>query len=129
MGDLKMQGGKMRIYSSTLLSWPQLLHVSQVARLQTRPDCWHNYYFYRLGARSPTNIITYSPITLLQEDRQYYCYDKLQRNKLPDSWGNVSEIARINNCPPPFPTEQWVTIPYHAAANDIIVIEDARLLC
>ena len=118
----------MRIYSNTLLSWPQLLHVSQVARLQARPGHWHNYYFYRVGARSPTNIITYSPITLLQEDRQYYCYDKLQRNKLPDSWGTVNEMIRINNDPLPFPTEQWVTIPYHAAANDIIVIEGARLL-
>jgi hypothetical protein len=110
----------MRIYSNTRLTWFQLLHVSTAARIHV--GRWQNYYFYRVDSRDPTNIITYSPISLLKEDREYYCYDKLQRNKLLDSRGNVFNMATVNRRPPPFPTELWVNIPYHAAANDVIVI-------
>ena len=112
---------KMRIYSNTLLSWPQILHVSTTARLHV--GRWQNYYFYRMNSRAPTNIITYSPISLLQEDREYYCYDRLQRNKLHDSWGNVNEMVTINNQSRFLPTKLCITIPYHAAANDVIVIK------
>lgn len=113
----------MRIYSCTLLSWPEILHVSQIARFQLSSGRWHNYYFYKVAARAPTNIITYSPISLLQENREYYCYERLLRNKLADSWGNVNEIVTVNNRSHPFPTEVWSIIPYHIAANDVIVVK------
>ncbi len=107
----------MRIYSNTLLSWPQTIHVFQAARLH--PGQWMNYYFYRIERVQPLVITTHSPIELLQENCQYYCYDKYYRDKRLEQYGNTFEMVSIANQEP---VKTWVHIPKVAGATDIIVI-------
>lgn len=110
---------KMRIFSNIFLSWPHVLHISHASRLY--PGRWQNYYFYRISARNPTEIFTYSPIMLLRENREYYCYDHYYRDTSPEKLGNITEMTTINNKPA---SELWVTIPKACKANDVIVIHD-----
>jgi hypothetical protein len=107
----------MRIFSNILLSWPQVLHVSNAARLY--PGRWQNYYIYRIMQRDPAEIISYSPIRLLQENREFYCYDRLHRDTQSEALGTESEMVTVNNTPP---TELWITIPKAAKKNDVIAI-------
>ncbi len=107
----------MRIFSSVLLSWPQVLHVSNAARVY--PGRWQNYYVYRIATVNPTQIISYSPIELLQKNREFYCYDRFHRDIRPEALGNVTEIVTVNNKPS---TELWITIPKAVEKNDIIAI-------
>jgi hypothetical protein len=102
----------MRIFSNIALTWPQVLHVSQAARVH--PGCWKNYYFYRIQSRNPTTILTYSPIIHLQMNSPYYCYDKYLRDKSRESVG--CEMVSINN------QLLWINIPKSAQENDIIAI-------
>jgi hypothetical protein len=110
----------MRIYSSSILSWTQVLHVYNASRLYS--GRWQNYYFYRIKDINPLRIITYSPLNLLQEDRQYFCYYKLHRDKRSETFGNVSEL--ISN--PNMFDETLVRIPKYTEPNDLLVIHDIR---
>ena len=95
----------MRIYSNTLLSWPQTLHVFQAARIYP----------------GPLVLTTYSPIDFLQENCQYYCYDKYYRDESCEKYGNRFEMVSVAN------QETWVHIPKNAGATDIIVVQNDRV--
>jgi len=111
---------KMRIYSNTLISWPHGLHLFQAARMY--PGRWHNYYLYRVRQTNPLEFITYSPINLLQENRQYYCYDRFYRDLRPEKLGNSLELVSVHNKTVSFGEELWVHIPKYIKVNDIIAI-------
>jgi hypothetical protein len=112
----------MRIFSNTLLSWPQVLHTFQVARLY--PGHWHHYYFYKIQHINPLVLTTHSPIELLQENCQYYCYYKYQRDKHIEQNGNIRVLAITHNQNPSFGEETWIHIPKIAEINDVIVIRN-----
>jgi hypothetical protein len=112
----------MRIYSNTLLSWPQTIHVFQAARLY--PGRWLNYYFYKIERVQPLVLTTHSPIEFLQENCQYYCYDNYYRDKRLEQYGNTFEMVSISNQEPEFGKETWVHIPKVAGATDIIVVRN-----
>lgn len=112
----------MRIYSNTLLSWPNVLHVSQTARIY--PGRWLNYYYYKISNIEPLVLTTHSPIELLQENCKYYCYDKYYRDKRPEIFGNTFQIINISNQESDFPKELWGYTPKVATINDIIVIKN-----
>jgi hypothetical protein len=111
----------MRIYSNILLSWPQVLHVAQAARLY--PGRWQNYYFYRIKYTDPTLVLkTYSPIELLQENSKYYCYDRYNRDQQLEKFGNELKMVHIHNNQPTF-SESYVYTPKNIDINDILVIQ------
>ena len=110
----------MRIYSNTLISWPHGLHLFQAARLY--PGRWHNYYLYRVKQINPLEIITYSPINILQENRQYYCYDRFYRDLRPEKFGNSLELVSVNNKIIPFDDKLCIYIPKQIEINDIIAV-------
>jgi hypothetical protein len=112
----------MRIYSNTLLSWPQVIHVFQAARLH--PRRWLNYYFYKINHVQPYVLTTNSPIELLQENCQYYCYDKYHRDQRLEVYGNRFEMISVANKESYFGVETWGYIPKVAGANDIILIHN-----
>lgn len=112
----------MRLYSNTILSWPSALHAFQAARLY--PGRWHHYYLYKIQHINPLVLTTYSPIELLQENCQYYCYDKYYRDKRLEQYGNTFEMVSIANQEPDFGKETWVHIPKVAGATDVIVIRN-----
>lgn len=116
----------MRIFSNIPLSWPQVIHVSQATRIY--PGRWQNYYFFRIYSRKPTQIITYSPINLLQMNIQYYCYDNFYRDKRPEELGNSWEMITLNNKAPPFPEQLWINIPKACDTNDIIAIKTTEYI-
>lgn len=112
----------MRIYSNVILSWPQVLHAFQAARLyQGR---WYNYYFYKINRVQPYILTTHSPLEFLQENCQYYCYDKYYREKRLEQYGNAFTILSIDGKKPEFGVETWGYIPKVACANDIILIKN-----
>jgi hypothetical protein len=110
----------MRIFSNIILTWTQVIHVSQAARLY--PGKWHNYYFYRIASRNPTRIITYSPVYLLQKNKQYYCYNRLCHDPRAEKQGNATELVSVNNLHHSLTEELYATIPKIAQSNDIIAI-------
>ncbi len=112
----------MRIYSNTLLSWPQAIYVFQTARLY--PGRWRKYYYYRIDNIAPLSLTTYSPIELLQENCQYYCYHNYHRDKQAEAFNNTFKIISILNNKPQFGRKSWVYIPKVAEPCDIIVIRD-----
>ena len=120
--DLKKIATKMRLYSNTLLSWPQSLHLFQVARLY--PGRWQNYYFYKINRVEPYVLTTYSPIEFLQENCKYYCYDKYYRDKRLEDYGNRFEMISLDNKEPEFGVETWGYLPKVAGATDMIVIRN-----
>lgn len=100
----------MRIFSNTLLNWPDVLHVFHAARLS--PHQWQSYSFYRIQKLEPFMIRTNSCPTLLEPSRQFYCYETYHRNtKLEQS-----------NCVKLWNYERPVWIPSLAIVNDLIVI-------
>ena len=103
------------IYSNTYMTWPQVLHLSQQARLYS--GRWQNYYMYCINNFNPLMLKTYSPIELLQENRHYYCYNHFYRYTHLESIGNKYQNLIINNL------ETWVYIPKQAESNDIIVVK------
>lgn len=111
----------MRMFSNTLLSWPHTLHAFQAARLY--PGRWHHYYFYKIYCRQPLILTTHSPIEFLQENCQYYCYDKYYRDKRIEQFGNEFTLISINSKETNFDVETWGYIPKGAETNDIIVIQ------
>jgi|LauGreDrversion4_2_1035121.scaffolds.fasta_scaffold321867_1 hypothetical protein len=112
----------MRIHSNTLLSWPQVLHAFQAARLyQGR---WMNYYFYKINSTQPLILTTHSPIEFLQENCQYYCYDNYYRDKRFEQYGNSFELVNVCNKDPQFAQETWVYVPKTTEPDDIIVIRN-----
>ncbi len=112
----------MRIYSNTLLSWPQVLYAFQAACLY--PGRWMNYYYYRINDIAPLSLTTYSPIELLQENCQYYCYYNYHRDKQAEAFDNSFKMISILNNKPQFGRKSWAYIPKVAEPNDIIVIRD-----
>ena len=110
----------MRIFSNIPLSWPQVLHVSQAARLS--PGRWHNYYLYKLTHIRPHILTTNSPLELLQENCLYYCYDKYHRDQRLEQFGNEFTMISINGKEPELGIETWGYIPKTAEPNDIISI-------
>ena len=116
----------MRLYSNRLLSWPQLLHAYQAARVY--PGRWHHFYFYKIKTVNPLAIITYSPIELLQENCKYYCYDKYERDKRLENYGNTVVSATIHNKQIKLGEETWVHIPKMTNVDDIIVIQSDTMV-
>lgn len=112
----------MRLYSNTILSWPSALHAFQASRLY--PGRWHHYYFYKIQDINPLVLTTYSPIDLLQENCQYYCYDKYYRDKRLEQYGNTLVAANIHNQQSTFGKETWIHIPKCAEVNDVIAIRN-----
>ena len=111
----------MYIYSNKLLSWPQVLHVAHAATIY--PGRWNNnYYFFRIKMRHPTQIITYSPISLLDKGRYYYCYDRFYRNRGPEKVGNISESVDMYDLKTRSCQEKVISIPRDISSNDIILI-------
>jgi hypothetical protein len=98
------------------MAWPQVLHLSQVARLY--PGHWQNYYMYCVKHCDPLMLKTYSPIELLQVNRHYYCYNYFYKYTHLERSGNKYQNSIINNN-----LETWVYIPKCAEDNDIIVIK------
>jgi hypothetical protein len=111
----------MRIFSNIYLTWPQVLHVSQVSRVHPGP--WYNYYIYRITSRNPTQITTYSPINLLYYNTEYYCYNRYNRDIESEKQGNICEIVTINNQSPTLSNDIWINIPKASNNNDLIVIK------
>lgn len=112
----------MRLFSNSILSWPQVIHATQAARLY--PGRWHHYYFYKIYCRQPLVLTTHSPLELLQENCQYYCYDKYYRDKRLEQYGNQFELVSMTNKESDFAQESWVHIPKAAETDDIIVIRN-----
>ena len=112
----------MRLYSNTILSWPQVLHAFQAARLY--PGRWYHYYFYKIQHITPLVLTTNSPIELLQENCQYYCYDKYHRDKRLEQYGNTFVSANIHNKQLGLGEETWIYIPKIAEVDDIIAIRN-----
>ena len=83
-----------------------------------------NYYFYKINHVQPLVITTHSPIEFLQENCQYYCYDKYYRDKRLEQYGNTFEMVSIANQEPDFGKETWVHIPKVAGATDVIVVRN-----
>jgi len=105
----------MRIYSDTLLSWPKSAHIFQAARLYT--GHWQKYYFYKIKHVQPLVLTTHSPIDLLEENRQYYCYYKYYRHRRWESDNSFEMVSQQ-------PDKTWIYIPSAARANDIIVVQN-----
>ena len=116
----------MRIYSNSLLSWPQTLHIFQAARLY--PGRWMNYYFYKVKTRKPLILTTYSPIDFLQENNQYYCYDKYYRDTRLENCENLFEPVSIPNNELNLGEETWCYVPKFAESTDIIVVRNDRVV-
>jgi len=112
----------MRIYSNTLLSWTESLHIFQAARLYH--GIFRNYNIYKINVIKPLILTTDSPIELLEENCQYYCYDRYYRNKYLEQFGNTFELASIINKKAEFEKETCVYIPKMAEVNNIIVIRN-----
>ena len=119
--DIREICNKMRLYSNTILSWPQVLHAFQVARVY--PGQWHYYYFYKIQTINPLILTTHSPIELLQENCNYYCYDKYYRDKRFEKYGNIVVSANIHNKQIRLGEEIWIHIPKMAEVDDIIVVQ------
>ncbi len=102
----------MRIFSNTLLAWPEILHVFQAARVNLEP--WRNYYFYRIKQPDPLIFSTHSPLNLLQTPRQYYCYEQYELNIRMGQFITGSKKTMGTR----------VYIPVYATVNDVIVIQD-----
>ena len=111
----------MRLYSNKLLSWPQIIHAFQAGRLYS--GRWQNYYFYRVSRIQPIVITTHSPLEFLQENNQYYCYDKYIRNKNLEEFENIRESVTLHNQEMDY-NENWIYVPKFVAAEDIIVIHN-----
>jgi hypothetical protein len=112
----------MRLYSNTILSWTQTLHVFQIARLYT--GRWHNYYFYKIINTKPIVLTTHSPIELLRENHQYYCYDKYYRDPRLETYGNSFEMVSVYNKKYQMCEEDWAHIPKLITEDDIIVVRN-----
>lgn len=110
------------MFSNTLLTWPQSLHAFQAARLY--PGRWHHYYFYKVYNTQPLVLTTNSPLEFLQENCQYYCYDKYYRDTRLEQYGNQFELVSMTNKESEFAQENWVYIPKAIEINDIIVIRN-----
>jgi hypothetical protein len=105
----------MKLYSNILLSWPQTLHLFQIARFY--PGQWYNYHFYKISNIDPFFLVSHSPIQFLENNYKYYCYNKIYRNKQSEIFGNSFQIINISN------NETWGYIPKNAEINDMIVIK------
>lgn len=109
----------MKIFSSKLLSWPQVLHLYQAGRLY--PGQWQNYYFYQVLIRKPLSIYTHCPLSLLQENRPYFCYNKFHRDKGLE-WQN-NEFMSVNN----YGVQNTIFYPATIENDDILVVYDESL--
>lgn len=113
----------MRVYSNTHLIWPQLIHITQAARLY--PGQWFNYHFFKVNDINPLKLISYSPISLLQENRQYYCYDKFYNKYLHKIQNSYDMATVINQKPADNVTS--IYFPNCVSPCDIIVIYDNNI--
>jgi hypothetical protein len=105
----------MRIYSSIKLSSSKLFYLSNAGRVY--PGRWMDNYLYLIKSKEPNKIITYSPVDLLQENRNYYCYNKSGIYKRCESRKNVCEMTTINN-----KQELIIYIPKCVEPDDMILI-------
>ncbi len=108
----------MKLYSSTLLTWPQVLHLFQAGRLY--PGRWQNYYFYKVLKVDPLLLYTHSPLSHLMENRQYYCYNKYHRVPREEQ-GNKFVVTQMNE------VQKDVWFPVTAQAEDLLVVHDSNL--
>jgi hypothetical protein len=82
----------MRIYSNKLLTWTEIVHVSQISRLY--PGTWQNYNIYRITSVTPFTITSFAPFKYLETDYKYYCYEKLVRNNDMEFFKNINSVTR-----------------------------------
>lgn len=102
----------MRVFSNTLIEWPEIYHVFQSAKLNLEP--WQNYYFYRIRKVHPLILSTHSDLTLLKPSRQFYSYIQYE---LTTFGGPLITCRRKIQ-------DTRVYIPSCICVNDVIVIRD-----
>lgn len=112
----------MRIHSNTLLSWKQSLQVFQMARIH--PEKWHNYHFYNITNIYPLIITSDSSIELLENNYQYYYYNKYHRDIKNEMLGNTLETCLIYNNQNKKYQKHSIYIPKITKINDIIAIHN-----
>ncbi len=126
----------MKLYSNKLLTWPSVLHLSTISRLY--PGKWFNYNIYNIYRSQPLIIQSYSPISKLNENHQYYCYYKYNRTDIfetpnrecvgyisyksteqywYDEYGNRYDIYDAISIP-------RIKLPKTIQSGDVIVIHD-----
>jgi hypothetical protein len=106
----------MRVYSNKILSWTEIVHISQVSRIY--PGTWHNYNIYRVSSLIPFTIVSFAPFTYLESDHKYYCYEKMVRNFDMESFKNISyKLSNIRTN-----TEYNIKYPEFINRDDTIVI-------
>lgn len=112
----------MRIYSNTRLCLPNIIHTLH-ASMNTPVGRWDTLYFFHVQSVKPLTLKTSACIELLQENRKYYCYDKIYRNKSIEILGNISDTISYN-----MDTDNnnniHVYIPKLTSSNDIIIVRD-----
>jgi hypothetical protein len=111
----------MRLYSNTILTWPQVVHAFQIARLY--PGNWNNYYFYRIKRVQPLILHTNSPVGLLQENYQYYCYTNYLRDKKLEMIGNKRNSVTVQNQEMDY-NETFIYVPKSLGVDDVIVLHN-----
>ena len=74
----------MRIYSNNLLSLPYIIHILRGP--SSNAIYWDNLYIFRI---EPAERKPHPFISLLKENRKYYCYDNYYRNKYIEKFENV----------------------------------------
>lgn len=131
----------MKVYSNIPLSWPSLLHMYTVPRLSLHP--WNNYHFYKIISSYPVKINNISPIKLLTNNIDYYCYfnvvdwkyqhkshnylvniklnmyNEVDIEKNKEKVSNMYVKAKCNNF-----ENNYIYIPKCIEQDDLIVIKD-----
>jgi len=111
----------MRIYSDRILSWNGILQATYAASIS--PNKWLNTYTYKIKQLRPTILHTFSPIEFLEEDRKYYFYNYLLRDKTCEHIPNIIDtIETINNKQVLFYNDYKIYLPFTAIAEDIIIL-------
>jgi hypothetical protein len=103
----------MRIFSNIVLSRPHLLHINQVARFH--PGKWNNYHIFRISMVEPLKIITYSPLNLLEDNRQYFCYHNFLRDRTTNNQNKHVLMNESSN-------KYFIYVPETVGFNDVIII-------
>jgi hypothetical protein len=83
----------MRIHSNILLPWPQVIHAFNSSRIYN--GMWGNFNFFRVTSTYPFDIHSYSSITLLETNRQYYLYNDYFRDTSLEKYGNTNKNITI----------------------------------
>lgn len=104
----------MRIFSDKVLSWTQILHVNHGIR--TYSNLWNNYHIYLLQDLKPLTIYSKSSLSILEENRYYYCYKNYIQDVYSEGFDNNYGVIRQYN------KLYGVYYPENATFGDFIVI-------